>query len=185
MRSVLNFLGYQIGWFACVLGAVYDQLLLGMLIGLAIIAWHLVRAGRSLIELISLLMAGVIGTLWESSLVGMGWIHYYNGTYVEGMAPFWITMLWLLFATTFNLSLHWLRRRWLMAAIFSALGAPGAFYAGARLGALELVAMPEALLAQALGYAVLVPVLLRISLSFDGYAGTASNIETATEGGKP
>jgi hypothetical protein len=170
VRSSINIIGYQIGWFACVLGAVYDMLLAGILLSVFIIFWHIYQAARPRIEFITLSLAGVVGLIWESALVNANLISYNYGMVFDDVAPLWIIMLWLLFATTFNVSLKWLKTRLLMATIFSAVGAPLAFYAGYRLGALDFTNMLSALMAQAVGYAILVPLLLRFAQNYDGYS---------------
>jgi hypothetical protein len=78
--------------------------------------------------------------------------------------------MWGLFATILNVSLRWLRGRWLIAAIAGGLGGPLAYYGGHRLGALEFGDQNAALIALALGWAVVTPILVALSERFDGYA---------------
>ena len=89
---------------------------------------------------------------------------------VEGAAPYWMVALWALFATTLNVSLRWLRARPWLGALLGALGGPAAYYAGARLGALELATAGAGLGAIAIGWAVLTPLLLGTARRLDGYA---------------
>ncbi len=78
--------------------------------------------------------------------------------------------MWGLFATILNVSLRWLRGRWVMAALFGAIGGPLAYYGGHRLGALEFGNEIVALLALAVGWAVFTPLLMSLATRFDGYA---------------
>jgi hypothetical protein len=78
--------------------------------------------------------------------------------------------LWANFATTLNVSMRLLRSRLLLAALFGAIGAPLAYYAGARLGAVDLVATLPALLAIGAGWLVLCPLLFAAARRLDGYA---------------
>ena len=89
---------------------------------------------------------------------------------LRNVAPYWIVSLWGLFATLLNVSLRWMRGRWVSAVFFGAVGGPGAYYGGLRLGALEFGKMPAGLVALAIGWAVLTPLLLTLSAHFDGYA---------------
>jgi hypothetical protein len=57
-----------------------------------------------------------------------------------------------------------------IAALLGAAGAPLAYYAGARLGALDLVSPAPALVAIALGWAVATPALMLAARRLDGYA---------------
>jgi len=80
--------------------------------------------------------------------------------------------LWMLFATTLNVSLAWLKRSALLAALFGAIGGPLAYYGGAKLGALSFLAPTPALVALALGWGLLTPLLIKLALRFDGFVST-------------
>ena len=105
-----------------------------------------------------------------SMLVWLNWLQYSSGILIPNTAPYWIVLMWGLFATILNVSLRWLRGRWLIAAIAGGLGGPLAYYGGHRLGALEFGDQNAALIALALGWAVVTPILVALSERFDGYA---------------
>ena len=169
-----NFLLFQIGWFACVLGGANDRPWLGTGIALAIVAWQIGRAGRPRDELILVLISAGIGAVADSALVAVGWVVYASGTVVAGTAPVWLVAMWMLFATTLNVSLRWLRRYPLAAIALGALGGPLAYWAGARLGAMDFAAPIAGTVALALGWAVLTPLLVRLARRFDGYLAAAT-----------
>jgi hypothetical protein len=169
---VQNFVLFQIGWFACVLGAAHGPAWAGALTALAIVAWHIARAVVPRRELSLVACAAALGIVFESLLVQSGWIRFGAGVLVEGAATYWMVALWALFATTLNVSLRGLRTHGWLAALLGAIGGPLAYFAGARLGALELVATGAGLAAIAAGWAVLTPLLFRAALRLDGY-GTA------------
>jgi hypothetical protein len=120
-----------------------------------------------------LALAVALGTVWDSLLVAFGWLHYPSGQFAAWLAPYWIIALWALFATTLNVSLRWLRERHAVAAIFGAIGGPLAFYAGHRLGAVEIPDMVTTLGLLALGWAALTPALLLFARRLDGFAPAA------------
>ena len=93
-----------------------------------------------------------------------------SGVLLQGLAPYWMVALWAIFATTLNVSLRWLRGRAVLAAALAAVGGPAAYYAGAQLGALKLVAPGAALAAIGAGWAVIAPALLAAARRVDGYA---------------
>ena len=169
MPKLINFLAFQLGWFACVLGAAHGVPWAGTGIALAIVAWHLTRAGQPRQELILVVAAAGIGALWDSLLPALGWIQYPNGVLFAGTAPHWMVALWMLFATTLNVSLAWLKRSLPLAIAFGAIGGPLAYFGGARLGALVFVEPIHALVALAIGWAVLTPVLVIIARRYDGF----------------
>jgi hypothetical protein len=170
MLILLNAALYQAGWLACALGAALGAPWAGPVAALAIVAWHLYRARRPLDELWLVLAAACGGLLFESALLQSGWIAYPGGAGPGSLAPLWMVTLWGLFATTLNVSLRVLRERPVIAAILGAAFAPLAYYAGERLGALDLVSPVAALAAIAIGWAIAMPVLFAAARRLDGYA---------------
>jgi hypothetical protein len=65
-------------------------------------------------------------------------------------------------------ALDWLKNRWLASVVLGAAAGPLSYWAGARLGALELIDPVPALLALAIGWALMTPLLLAIARRFDG-----------------
>jgi hypothetical protein len=164
----VNFIAAQAGWFACVLSAARDMPVLGASIALAIIAVHLLGSLSAQREGRLLACAALVGLLFDSGLVYAGFLRYGSGMVVDGMAPYWIVIMWPLFATTLNSSLRWLHGRWLLAAVFGAVFAPLAYAAGGRLGAVDIIAMPPAMTMLALGWGVLLPLLVWFAQRHDG-----------------
>ena len=164
-----NFVLFQIGWFACVLGGARDWPWLGTSIAMMIVGWHVVRAARPRVELILILLAAGIGAVFDSVLVAVGWVEYASGTLLPGTAPHWIIASWMLFAATLNVILRWLRRSRLAAVALGAVGGPLAYWSGARLGAMVFVVPIAATTAIAFGWAVLTPCLMWLAQCFDGY----------------
>lgn len=175
MPVLINFINFQIGWFACALGAAAGWPWAGVAVVTAIVAWHLTRVTRPRQELVLITAAAVIGALWESLLVQLGWIQYPNGMLIEGTAPVWMVALWALFATTLNVSMSWLKRNVLMAVVFGAVGGPLAYYGGFKLGALVFVDQTAALIALAIGWALLTPLLLQLAKRYDGLLSASDN----------
>jgi hypothetical protein len=83
---------------------------------------------------------------------------------VSGLAPYWIVAMWVLFATTLNVGMRWLRRSTAIAAVAGAIGGPLAFFAGASIGAVELVSPAIALIAIGIGWAVMLPLLVKLTV---------------------
>ena len=79
------------------------------------------------------------------------------------LPPPWMVALWANFATTLNLSLAGLQSRPWLTALLGLVGGPLAYWGGAKLGAMTFVAPLPALIALALGWAVLTPLLLALA----------------------
>ncbi|MCG6939316.1 MAG: DUF2878 domain-containing protein [Gammaproteobacteria bacterium] len=175
----LNFLLFQAGWFACVLGGAYDYALPGSLIAIMVIAFHCYRAADATNELRLLLLAFVIGFVFESIVTSQGLAQYQHGQLINDIAPYWMILMWPLFATTLNLSMHWLKSlNLLLTALAGAIFAPMAYFAGNRLGAVEYDNPVISLGLIAAGWAILLPAMVKLSLKFNGYP--ASPVKTLT-----
>ena len=165
---IINFINFQLGWFACALGGAWGVPWIGVAAVLLIVAWHLSRMVEPRRELTLIIAAALVGVLWENLLVVLGWIQYPNGMLVDGTAPVWMIALWMLFATTLNVSLGWLKRSLPIGMVFGAIGGPLAYLGGSRLGALQFVDEASALVALAIGWGVLTPLLLILARRYDG-----------------
>jgi hypothetical protein len=174
-RIISNFMLFQIGWFACVWSAAAHRPWIGVLVTTGVVVIHLLRAPLPQAELKLIMLALVLGLVFDSVLVRQGWIQYSSGIVAPNVAPYWIVALWGLFATLLNVSLRWMRGRWIVAALFGAIGGPAAYYGGLRLGALEFGNWRAALVALAIGWAVLTPLLLALSAHFEGHASLVEN----------
>lgn len=158
-----NFVLFQLGWFACVLGAASGHAWAGTAAVAAIAAWHLCTVTSPGAEARLLTAVLIVGALWESALAATGWLAYRPGAALAWLAPHWILALWILFATTLNVSLAWMKSRPWLAALFGAAGGPLSFAAGARLGAVELVEPTLALAALAVGWGLMMPLLMALA----------------------
>jgi uncharacterized membrane protein len=179
-RSLItNFLLFQLGWFACVLGGAYDQALLGSLIAIMVIAYHFYQAPEAIQEFQLLMVALLIGFVFESIITSQGFARYSHGQVFDAIAPIWIILMWPLFATTLNLSMRWLKGlSALLIALIGALFAPLAYYAGNRIGAVEYDSLTLSMSLIAIAWAVLLPALVTMSLKLNGYSLSSINPDT-------
>lgn len=175
-KIVLNFIGCQVAWSACVLGGANDRALAGTLVAAAVIALHLAFAKRAAPEALLIAAASVIGLLWDSALIAIGLFTYPSGALAPGLAPYWMVALWAVFATSLNLSMGFLKGRLWLAALVGAVGGPLSYAAGGRLGGLEMSEPMLALGVQGLGWAVLLPLLTHLATQWDGFASTPPSV---------
>lgn len=165
-----NFALFQLGWFACVISAAQGYPWIGTGVATAIVAWHVWAAERPPEEFSLVLQVMLIGALWDSLLVMLGWLAYPFGTVVAGTAPHWILALWALFATSLNLSMRWLKTRLGWAAVLGALCGPLSYWAAVRLGAVQFVHPARAIVALSLGWSLIMPALMLLSRRYDGFS---------------
>jgi hypothetical protein len=139
MSQFANLVLYQIGWFACVLGAAWHSPWLGMSIALCLVGVHFWLVTDRLIQLKLGLAAVAIGLVIDTLQLWGGVFAFSHGTLVPWLPPLWISVLWMQFATTLRYSMRWLSGRYALSAVFGLFGAPLAFFAGERLGAVEFL----------------------------------------------
>ncbi len=169
-RVLINFVLFQIGWFACVLGAARQMPWLGVATVIAILIWHLMQARQAKKEVQLLLIALVIGGVFDQIMLNHQLITYQAHGWADYLVPVWILALWAEFVTVLNVSLSWMRGRRLIAVLFGAIGGPLAYMGAEKLGAVTLNHLPVSYIALSLGWAILTPLLLKLSEKFDGFS---------------
>jgi len=161
---LINFVLYQTGWLIIVISAAKKRPWLGSAAGLFLIAVHLVLARERKPEALNILWIGLLGTFVDTIQAFFGVFVFESGYWSFWIAPFWITVMWMQFATLFHFALSWLTGRYILAAVLGFMGGPAAFLTGQRLGG---VIFPYgtiySLKVLALVWAVLLPVVLWIS----------------------
>ncbi|HKI99491.1 MAG TPA: DUF2878 domain-containing protein [bacterium] len=168
-RVALNVASYQAGWTACVLGVAYARPWLGVAVALPLLALHFARfsgsrgqpPGALRRELALVVTVTALGFALDTAQAALGVFRFAEAGAAAWVCPPWLVAIWALFGTTLNTSLHWLRRRYALAALLGALGGPLAYGAGWRLGAVNLGWPPAWALGElALVWAVVVPALV-------------------------
>jgi hypothetical protein len=161
MRRFLNLAMFYLGWLACVAGAAQGRLWLGPLVAggllLAHLAWTLERVRETRL----ILLAGLFGFAVDTWQAWAGLFAFANTSAAPWLSPPWMIALWMLFASTLNASMSWLAGRYGAGAVLGAIFGPASYWAGARLGAIDL-ADPRvwSLLGIAAVWAVAMPALL-------------------------
>jgi len=175
MWLLLNLVIFDIAWFLSVVGGAREMPWLGPLAVLVALMIHF-RAARNLTEEVLLILScAIIGAVFDSFLVASGWVTYKAGLFSDHLAPYWIITMWMLFATTLNVSIRWLRGKPWLAALFGAVGGPISYLTGEKLGGIVLSNQPAAVAALAIGWAIMMPMLMWLSEILDGMPGRRRN----------
>ena len=156
---------FQVGWFACALGAAGGWPLLGPLVVgvLLILQFPLVPAPGKQARFSSWWQRW-LGWLIDSGLARGGVFSFPAGGMLLGLCPLWMAALWANFAGTLHLCLDWLRGRYWLASVLGACGGPLAYYGGQRLGAMQLGSNAAlSLLVIAVEWALVTPALVGLS----------------------
>lgn len=181
MPILINVAIYQFVWLLSVIGAAIQAPWLGPLFVLVAIRIHLQSARYPFEEVLLIAVCGLLGASFDSVLVALNWVDYPSGLFSGYVAPYWIITLWMVFATTLNVSLRWMRGRPLLAAAFGFFGGPLAYIAGSKLNGITLSNEVAALTALAIGWAIMMPALIWLSERLDGMPGPRRkwSLETA------
>jgi len=156
--KIINFLLFQAGWFICVLGAANEIGNLAALLTFLLVLLHLVINQRKMETGILIVMISIVGWAWDSILAQIGMLSY-MGALSSGVAPLWIAAMWAIFATTIDSSMKWLEGQYFMALILGAIFGPLAYYSASKLGAVEILVIPNAFLIQSLAWAIFLPLM--------------------------
>ncbi len=171
MLLLANVALFQVAWLSSVIGGAREMPWLGPVAVLIALAVHLRFARKPFEEIILVLTCALIGAAFDSLLVAAGWVAYKSGQFSALIAPYWIITMWMLFATTLNVSMRWMRGKPRLAALFGLYGGPAAYLGGQALGGIVLVKLWPALIALGIGWAIMMPVLMRLSEELDGMPG--------------
>ena len=139
MRTLLNFVLFQAGWFACVIGAGEGISWLPLAATTALLVVHLsfvVGDGARELRLLAAVTVG--GSVLSAFNVANGAVRFAPGLFEVAGVPVWIVCLWALFATLLRHSLAWLRGRPALAALAGLIGSPLSYSAAAGLGAVAI-----------------------------------------------
>ncbi len=136
MSSSINYGLYQLGWFACVLGAASGHAGIGLLIGAATELAHLAMARRRGDEITLAVSALIIGAMVDSVQIALGTLRFPATSSTLPVPPLWLALLWMQFASTLRFSMRWLTPT--RAILFGAIGGPLAFLGASRLGVVQL-----------------------------------------------
>lgn len=166
-KQILNLVGFNAGWFACVLGAANGQPWIGVIAVsvLAVIWIGFTRAPKSMLALV--LAAAAMGYVLDSGLTLAGVLTFDEEARLGGPAPLWMVAMWVNFAVALPISMAWIIGRYGIGALLGATGGPLAYLAGDRLGAVEIPTEFSAWLLITLEWAVAMPALIWMTGKLD------------------
>ncbi len=144
-RSIAEWLGFQIVWLTCALGAANGRSAPGIIAAVVFALFVSVANRRNTLDALCIAATGLVGFVVESTLIILGVVTFSAAWPLASLAPAWIVALWIAFGATLASIAHLLKSRSPLFAV--ALGAgcgPLAYFAGERLGALQ-IAEPKTL----------------------------------------
>ncbi len=161
-RPVAEWVGFQLVWLACALGAADGRTAPGVLAATVFIGAVLATKKWAPAECLIILASGIMGLVAESALLSAGLVRFSAPWPHAQLAPAWMVALWLAFGATLTPLASLLGNRFLAkSSVIGCIAGPFAYWAGARLGAIEIAGpWGQAHLAIAVMWAVALPCLL-------------------------
>lgn len=160
MHKLINALGFQLGWWACIAGVGYGLEIQAMAFCAILVCTHLSFSKSPWQEIRLAGIALLLGIGIDSLLQYLSVIDFY-GWVLGPLSPFWLWMLWVLFALTLNGSLVFLKKQpHLTSAILGMVFGPLTYVAGARLGAASLEVTSVHIFALASAWMLAMPMLV-------------------------
>jgi hypothetical protein len=132
MKFWLSLIGYQLVWFAAIIGAAHGVVWPAITGFVTYATIQLLLARNFRVDLSLAATALVLGFLLDGGLVRTGMASYATAWPSASFAPAWIMALWATFAMTFTQSMSWLQHRLWLAVAFGLIGGPLAYLGAAR-----------------------------------------------------
>ena len=135
MNIVTNALIFQMGWWTCIVGVAMNHEIPALLFCCALVWIHLYCSAIRTTEIKLAFSAWILGVVIDTAFQYASVIKFYGWALGE-FSPFWLWMLWILFALTLNSSLSILTKSPLIfSALLGLILGPLTYIAGAKLGA--------------------------------------------------
>lgn len=162
MPLLFNVVWFQACWFACVLVGNKAAVFILVIICIAYFVIDKLRIEWPLIIGIS-----ILGLIVDVSLIQMGVLKLSGAI----LPPLWLSVLWLVFATTLNHSLKPLLDKRILFLLLSLIGGPFCYQLGVRLTDIEFgYQQPVSLLALAIVWLIAGFVILKLYEKWKTYA---------------
>lgn len=163
MRKITNFTAFQIAWFAAVLGAAHGMPWIGVVVVPSGLALHLALSPDWTPELLLAMAAAGTGFVFDSILIALGMFSPVAYLFPAPFSSLWMIMLWVNLAATLNVSMAWLRGRYVLGTVLGAIGGPLAYYSGGKLGAMTRLPDTGDLIGIGIAWAIALPLLLVVN----------------------
>ena len=159
MRKLINFVLFQLGWFACILGAAHGYVAAAVLFCAAVATFHIWQSHDRIQEGVLLLKIGALGIVADTLLLQTGSLVFESKGLMPALSPIWMWSLWVILGCTLNESMSWLKGRFVLAAVLGAITGPLSYLAGVKLGAAQWGDETQALVLLGIIWAIAMPLL--------------------------
>ena len=128
----LTLCGFELTWFACVIGDYKGFPSLGIILGLIYLTLFLYFAKDKEKTIKICLKYSIIGIIFDSFL-SYSELYVINSSFMFGFIPIWLVVLWISFSTLFVDILIFLKKRTLISFLAGFILVPPTYYVGIAL----------------------------------------------------
>lgn len=136
----LNGILFYITWYACIYGAILGFEIMGVGVGVILIALHFWISKKRKADAVLLFIYLIIGIFGDYLLIRQNILTYPLSYYDMTMLgiPLWMMTLYASFSTTINHSLIFIHRFPLLASLFGGIGGAISYTLAAKIGVITL-----------------------------------------------
>jgi len=163
INKLVNIIGFQSCWWACVLGSSFNWAYLGPFMMLIFLIIHFYINSFSANELKIIIIVGFIGTMIDTSFQVTGIIEY-KDSLSNFLPPLWIISMWVGFAATINHSMDWLKNNNLVGFIAGLVFGPLSYITGEKFSVINFnYSAVNPIMVLAIAWAITIPILYFIN----------------------
>ncbi|MGB1952081.1 MAG: DUF2878 domain-containing protein [Marinobacter sp.] len=157
LRNVINFVLFQAGWLICIL---YPGMMAAGVVALFLVIHFVLISQNRWMEAQFIGFGTVIGGVLDGIWFNTGILD--DGTGQVVITPIWLIAIWAIFMTTLSHSLQWISSKPWLPWVLAPITGPFAYWSASQLGAVELPVLSTSLIALAVGWLVVFPMLLYV-----------------------
>jgi hypothetical protein len=137
-NKILNLIGFKITWIACVMGELYINSYVGLIVGVIylFIFFYFEKYKKRAFNII--LIFSISGYIFDSFLSYSG-LYKINSDINFLFLPIWFLVLWPSFSSLLVHLFSFLKNNLLISTLFGAIFGPLSYYAGIVLGLVNLI----------------------------------------------
>ena len=162
MKKIFNIFGFQIGWWACVIGVKNDFNYFGPIVMLVFILLHLSLITRNKNDYLLIPIGIFFGILVDGLFKNFGLVQYLGNSSLY-LPPLWIIAMWAGFCLTINHSLAWLKGNMVLSFLLGFIFGPLSYLAGQKMGVIIFNFDIFTLFVLAFAWGICIPILYWIN----------------------
>lgn len=173
---VANVVLLNLLWFASVIGAANDLLWPAVLVLFLMLGFNYFCQSMKTIDFKIIVLSILAGLVFDGFLMYQGWIVYTSKELGLGpVPPLWIMVLWVGFGSSIRTGMQWLLKHPKIGGLLMFVAAPLSYVSAAKLGAVSLIEIWQALLFIAISWCFYFTAVVYLIAQVAAQVGTANS----------